>query len=90
MIRSNKDYLDYKGGLVFEPAYVGWKRDYRGNWISVCSGKTKEEVRQLGVALYGSRVELKILPFGKVPDDGNESKRGGLNTSFRQPPVLPA
>jgi len=87
---TNRKCSDFEGGLVFEPSYVAWKRDYRGSWISVCSGSTKEETRQLSIALYDSRVELKILPYGKLPDDATEQKRGGLNTSFPQPPVLPA
>ena len=60
-------HLDYRGGLVSAPAWVGWIKDaYRG-WNAAYSHNDRENVKQYLLWRFGLDVPTCVLPMGEQP-----------------------
>lgn len=59
---------DPRFGLVYQPAYVGWRLSRDKGWIAVCSGDSPGEVAQQMVRFYGKgHTGSLILAAGARP-----------------------
>lgn len=58
--------IDYKGGLVSSPKWVGWVRLTRG-WEANCSSDDVSEVKRVLLYRHGLSTPTCVLPMGQRP-----------------------